>query len=232
MRRQFVAAFVCCLCLCITAGNSFAKEQEHDLWGWLDQFSGPGPFNGYGVEAFKACKTNTHTQAEEAAEGPRIFKSEWRLGNARRPKYCVWADQRFFSADENDTYPRVEVKHFDQGLSYSWSGLIEAGVGFGVIRFHSTAAGGDVITHRATLTPVRLTVHPFNILFYKDELGPRERKVNALLNVPELYYRLVCVPGKLNGANFGVAASTYHGGRECVESYGVNFNLHELLRLK
>lgn len=223
--RRGVSLLVFALCFAVCGEVALASDQS--WWGWLDELSGPGPFTGSSVELLKLCKDR------EGITGTSIRGvRNWSVGTPTNTTHCFWADQRFFHVDKDQDFPAIQANLYDQGLSVTWRRLVSAGVGVGLIRFNSEGPTGHVTTNRLTLTPVRLTVNPLNVFSFKDpaSFSERERVWSNILSVPQAYYKVVCIPGKLSGANFGAPTSTFTSGGECLESYGIQLNLLELLR--
>jgi hypothetical protein len=218
---SFVVSFAVC--------GEVALARDQSWWGWLDELSGPGPFRGSSVELLKLCQDRG--ASINSGRGIRGI-ANWSLGTPNNTTNCVWADQRFLHVGADQDFPAIAANLYDQGLSITWRRLVSVGVGIGLIRFNSDGPTGHVTTNRVTLTPLRLTANPLNLLSFKNPaaFSDRERIWSNILSVPQVYYKLVCIPGALNGASFGAPTSTFASSGECLESYGIQLNLLELMR--
>lgn len=238
--RYYVRLSIFLLSCTVFAGNALAKD---GFWGWLEDFSGPGPFKGESLELFKLCQTaktgaaTTDARGEPGVEGATIpgISRNWSVGTTRKNTWCLWADQRFFNVpeDKGQGYPNIQAYMFDQGVSYSVLRFVSVGAGVGLTRFVShPTAGSDLGTYRFTITPVRITVHPLNFFFaIKNPRSDRQQIISNALSVPQFYWKpWVCFPGKLEGNDFGQVPDTFSSGGECKNSWGVQFNFFELLK--
>ena len=213
----------------LVGGAESSPAADKDLWGWLEQFSGPGPFKGNGstsIGVVNFCQADADTE-----RGLKLFSAFGHTARGGTPEgnaYCGWFDYRALTAPPGGGFNKVSAKLFDGGLSVSLQRAVSVGTGFGFIHFASGTDSGPITkTNRFVLTPIRITVSPAIVLAPFNISNSRLKDVLAL---PQFYGKVVCVPGNLNGASFGVVGHPYTSEGECVRSWGLQFNLLEVLR--
>jgi hypothetical protein len=187
------ALHVVSLVLVLAAVSS--RPAEANLWDWLDQLSGPGPFASRGNIAF--------TLQCEPAPGTRTRDDNWL--NILRPDergQCWYFDQRVFRSEADDRFGPVTASISEVGSSYQLVGSLEVGAGAGLARFSSEGASAT----RLTLTFPRLVFKPLRLIPQLDE-----RRWPSFFQV---YYRETLIVGPLRHDDFdfeeGVTFSVDH----------------------
>jgi hypothetical protein len=151
-------------------------------------------------------------------------------GRARRT-----ADQRFFRARPDPRpqrgFPEVQVSLYDTGVSVSYKYFFTVGAGAGLARFVSTGPTDDLVKTSFTITPVRVTVSPLELIPLLSRTTLREDKWRQTLGAVKYYGKVICFPGHLSGADFGAPTSTYKSDGECRLSHGIQFDILDLVGL-
>jgi hypothetical protein len=221
MLRPTKLVLIGMLFVLMSAGNAAAK----DWWGWLEEFSGPGPFEGplFGSSLGLNFCVRDPSSVQLSVESLEIGAHH---DDAVSP--CVWVDARVLHARESQGFPSTNAFLVDSGLALSFRGLASAGAGLGMIRMISDAAGGNAYVTRLTILP-RITVSPLlllgeaqRFLFKRDSPPPR------WLGVVKAYYKPTFVAGSLSAADFGVPDLDWPGGgNEWQQSWGISFDFLE-----
>lgn len=227
MARALSSFLVLMTLLTINAGEAAAK----DLWGWLEEFSGPGHFRG----AFPGASLG-HNFCWEDSERLRLQSiNKLTAGTPDGIKPCIWTDLRFLRAGPRPGgvtgFPEVHAALFDSGLAISFKRYAMVGAGAGLVDFTSTGPGGDpgtfkdVNTYRLTLMPVRATVSPLLLAVRLWDRTPSPK-----LGIAKGFFKVVCVMGSLSGKNFGNPSNPYQSSTECQPSFGLQFDPYELIK--
>ena len=212
MKRVFPLAGLVLVALMASAQPAYA-----DLWDWLQELSGPGPFHTGGSILGTVCP----------GSGPQIRPYE---ATSNTP--CVFFDFRRFLPSKGDNFPtRVEVTAYDTGLTWEVRRPVEVGIGVGVI----VATGNGKTATRFTLTAPRIAVKPVLLLgdlFGKAkywETHPKARRFGSIL---KWYARETVITGRLTAQDLGVSPdkSTFNAKNDRVASAGFLIDIGELVR--
>jgi len=172
----------------------FSRSAEADLWDWLDQLSGPGPFSTRGNAAF-----TVHCNRSGPGSGwLQLLDS----AGSRGP--CVFVDIRRFTSREDDKFFRVNVTIAEVGPSYRIAPPFEIGFGAGIFHIASRGESGN----QFTLSFPRLVFMP---LFLKESW-----QKHSDLSFFQAYFRQTRIIGELNEEDFrlkpGQTFSVRHDG--------------------
>jgi hypothetical protein len=188
-----------------------------NLWDWLQEWSGPGPFHTGGSVLGTVCPGD---------------------GGVTRPYEpgsntpCFFIDFRRFIPEKGDNFPtKVEVTAYDFGLTWEVRRPVEIGIGLGAI----VATGNGKTATRLTVSAPRIAVKP--VLLLGDLFGaagywdthPRARRFASVL---KWYARESVITGRLKAEDLGVSAerSSYNRTNEPVASAGFLIDIGELIR--
>jgi hypothetical protein len=222
-RNMRLCVLLACL-MCV--GVREAAAGGDGWWGWLEEFSGPGPFKGpfFGSSLGENfCSNQNKFDLKSLRAGTQ----------AGRWVPCIWADQRFFRARPSNepgrVFPEVQASLYDFGVSVSHDYVFSIGAGAGFVRFSSTTPTEDLKKTRFTVTPIRVTLSPWTMLSNLSKSSPDRWK--QALGAVKWYGKVICFPGELRGADFGVPNSTYRNDGECNLSHGLQFDVLDLVGL-
>ncbi len=200
-----------------------SRPADAGLPDWLEQLSGPGPFESDGLAGFVSnvwCfeRFNKITLSQDDKQ--------------KNP--CLYVDFHKFINDDDDNFYKASGQDKKQlratayalGVAFQpWEKLhTDFGADFGRITFHTseTDAGHLTVGGRAQVKPL-LFVKAFGA-------DPKWRK---WASVPKVYLRRSVILGTLNGAkDFGAIGkgSTYERKNEGLWSCGLLLDFSELLR--
>jgi len=195
--------------------------------GWIERFSGPGPWDGWEGHSPFACVA----KAKEAdipgnQAGNQARDKFTHLGNCyNQLKYeepSWWFEfelGRYKSEDDplvnNTTLNLTTVEVRAATAVRSTGGIVNLGFGAGAYYFTGDAFDG----FGKFAVPVRIEVLPL-----KPLLGKKWGSVF------QLWTKATFLAGRLSGENFGVPESGFDENWEAVPSYGIVFDFREVLR--
>lgn len=204
-RALVVAALVCLSSIAVPAPASAG------LMDWLQELSGPGPFNG---KYFNVMVDMCPAGAGAMSGGKRdIFATEYEWPESRHKfRLCFFADNRRFTngnPDDNsgvgDNFGagRIDVHAQEFGASARVHPAVSLGFGVGWIKFNAKDRGAE--TTRFLVTAPRIVLKPALIFGSKDFWeAPRNRKYRTVASVFKFYIRNNIIHGDLTGADFGL----------------------------
>ena len=206
-----------CACLIMASVAAFPSDAAaglDDIWDVLDQLSGPGPFKGGPILAATiGCR-------EGRAEGG-AWKFTRATTNPGKLDPCIFAEFRDLHVEPEGPFSRVTAKLVETGVSFQQYPVLDIGAGLGVAYFATTVGGRDFNVTNFVLTPVRVVVKPLRIGRWED--NPR---AGAL----QVHFRATVRFGDIDGADFGVPASTFKAGTEVLRGVGVVIDLLQAVR--
>jgi hypothetical protein len=156
---------------------------------WLQELSGPGPFNGRAWNAMlDVCPQR---------EGP-LFVNELDV-NPLVP--CIFIDKRRFANLEGDNFGagRIDVGIWEVGVSAHVHRAVAIGFGFGRIGFSSE--GGEKET--LVVTAPRIVVKPA-MFFGTDAFWKANEPLRIVASIVKFYVKDNIIQGRLTGADFGL----------------------------
>ena len=181
-----------------------------DVWDIIDALSGPGPFKGGPVIAATiGCREGRTWKFTRATTDPGKLDP------------CIFAEFRDLHVEPEGPFSRVTAKLVETGLSFEQYPVLDIGAGLGVAYFATTVGGKDFNVTNFVLTPVRVVVKPLRIGRWEN--NPR---AGAL----QLHFRATVRFGDIDGADFGVPASTFKAGTEVLRGVGVVIDLLQAVR--
>jgi hypothetical protein len=201
------------VCLVVASTVIHPRPASAGFWAWLSEFSGPGPFKGWGF-LLTGCFVDGKLKPSPVAQDS---------GNTEKHPPCVYFDKGLFNVDADSIkgFPKIDTSLNDFGGSVRLVDGLDIGGGLGWISFDS----GE--THRKfTVTPIRLVTRPLLLATPPGFLG----KNRHYLGVLSVYWKEVFVSGDITGEDFGVAAAKFRSKGESVSSFGIVFDATALLR--
>jgi hypothetical protein len=199
-------------CLLFMALGMGSHAAEATIMDWMQELSGPGPFNGGGNGMATICiasVTLTYTRAVE-----------------KMP--CAFFDVRRLVNEDDDNFPaigKVEVFAYDFGPTWQFGRAFEAGFGGGLMHFKSN----NKAFTRPTLVLARFQVKPLIAVGYP--LWARHPEGAKWASMFKYYYRFSMIAGRLRAEDFGVssAQSNFSAKNEIRQSRGVLIDFSELM---
>ena len=190
---------VACLVTVVLSCHSTAEAIGwRDVWDTLDALSGPGPFVGSpAIPVTIVCWEDREPKFTHA------------MANPDRDDPCLYVDFRRLHVDPLGPYSKVTAKIVETGLSFEQDPAFDVGAGVGVAYFATTVDGTDYKVTNFTFTP-RLVFKPLRLI-------PKFRD-NPRMGFLQMHIRLTVRFGEIDGADFGVPASTFKAGTEVLRS--------------
>lgn len=149
------------LCILISAQTARA-----DIWDWLEDLSGPGPFHSRGNLAgtLYCNKDNVNGQPSGGWFRP--------LGRDSTKHACYYASVRLFKSDADARFAETSIDLYDAGTMFRPIRDIPAfefGVGAGLMHMNS----GDISSNRFTITFPRVALKPLLLI------GPLQKSAHS-----------------------------------------------------
>lgn len=200
-----------------------AAPARANIWDYLEQLSGPGPFGGPGSIHLTGGCLGVAT-AKNAVERQEFTKTSWNLlgippTSAIKPHTpCFFFDVNpGLSAEKDTRFAQVDATLYDFGVTFPVWRPLE--IGFGVGRMHFDSNG--VSTTRTSVTVPRVVIKP--LLFVPKLQG---KKWPGFF---KYYLSMVTIAG-LAGQDFGVSNAIYdeRDKRQLLTTVGASFDLLEL----
>lgn len=134
-----------------------AQPARADIWDWLEQMSGPGPFTTrpftWRLPGNVTFMPYCHQKPDDGNGVLRALDTPQQPGD---PRTCVFLDFRRFEVPETTRFFATNVTIWEAGTSYRIAGPID--VGWGIGHFH--ISGGGLSGDKLTLTFPRLVFMP------------------------------------------------------------------------
>jgi hypothetical protein len=141
----------------------WAQPARADIWDWLEDLSGPGPFHGRGnIAATFYCNKDTVNQQQLGG----WFKP---LGRDSTKHACYYASFRAFRSDADARFEETSIHLYEAGTMFRPFHDIPAfefGVGGGLLHMNSGGSGSD----RFTITFPRVAIKPLLLV------GPLQKR--------------------------------------------------------
>jgi hypothetical protein len=230
MRRNFpVVGLVLVLIV------AFPRPARADLWDWLQEFSGPGPFHSRNGDAmFEVCpRKTTQKQPDGTTKTEFSYQASY---DPEKDNTCIFFDYRGFINDGNDPFgARVSAKFYEVGVSARVHRAVELGLGFGWVHLSSQNASNMAMMNDKTkmvLTIPRLVVKP--ILFLEPkEFWDKHNKLFKAASSFKYYTRENIILGTMTAADFAVdpKVNSFRVKNDRVASSGFIIDVAELLPL-
>jgi hypothetical protein len=197
-----------------------------NLWDWLQEFSGPGPFH--------ARRPNLIADfcGQPFFSGPLLTEYEvtdpTRLAQSTaKPVICLFADARFFANNEHDNFGVKDVKLdvYEFGASAPLHRAVS--LGFGAGRMHISTPNHD--EGRWVLTTPRLVIKPVLLYGTNEFWATKSKWWYALAGSVKFYLKADIVVGSITDADFGASSSVLNQRHERLASAGFTFDAGPLL---
>ena len=174
-----------------------------NLWDWLQEFSGPGPFHDRWVATdlmFDFCQA-------PLGKGPLLtdFNAPTEVNAAGQtvpqPVLCVYFDEHNFANEDNDNFGvnNVHVDTYEAGVSARVHRAVSLGLGGGLMRINTPGH----TAYKGTLTLPRVVIKPA-MLYGTDAFWNSHPWYYVLLGSVKYYVKLDVVVGDVTGADFGL----------------------------
>jgi hypothetical protein len=218
------------LVVCGALGIQEASAHIDDWWGWLEEFSGPGPFKGFSMGQQFCWEDPTLVTTAEV--GARIERQTHLgdlplvLGTPGGTAPCLWLDQKFLESGPRFEFPETTAQLYDGGLLLSFQRSVSVGAGIGLIHFVSKRPIGDFGRTRFVITPIRISLSPAIVLARSSRQADPKWK---WVGVVKMTGKIVLVPGRLSGRDdFGIPTSTFEVHNDHPLSFGLQLDFLEL----
>lgn len=173
-----------------------------NLWDWLQEFSGPGPYHAR-FPNFMAdlCPDDGALLRDFQVKKQDLARSE---GDEGQHVTCFFADLRFFANNDNDNFgvKKVHVDIIEVGASARLHRAISLGFGGGLMRISTP----DHTAYKGVLTGPRLIVKPF-LLYGSNSFwqkSPARQRWYYLLGSIKYYVKEDVALGHVRGKDFGL----------------------------
>jgi hypothetical protein len=199
MKRAVVVAALVCL-----ASMAFPAQASASLMDWLQELSGPGPFN---AKRLNVIVDLCPARLKARSSGEHIFASEYEPRDVKdKPRICLFVDNRLFKNDgagDNFGAGEIDVHAVEFGASARVHRSVSIGFGVGWIGFNAKDRGEK--TTKFLVTAPRIVFKPVFIFgsedFWKDD---KHKPLRIVASMFKFYIRNNIICGKLTGADFGL----------------------------
>jgi hypothetical protein len=200
MKRFVIVAVLACGGLMASPVPASAS-----LMDWLQELSGPGPFNAKDFNLIVDVCPTGHIYTDATRSELNIFASDYDKRNPEKPQICLFIDYRRLRNDgagDNFGAGTIDVQTFEFGASARLHRSVSIGFGIGRIGFDSQKGGEPA---KLLVTAPRIVFKPA-LIFGRDEFWDRQNKfVKAAAGIFKFYIKNNIIVGKLTGADFGLS---------------------------
>jgi hypothetical protein len=196
-RVLLVTALVC--------GGSMAlpARASASLMDWLQELSGPGPFNAKVINVIvDACPTGHRRTSEGALD---LFASEFESrGVTDMPRICFFFDNRRFRNDgvgDNFGAGTIDVHATEFGVSARVHRSVSIGFGVGWIGLNAKDRGAE--TTKFLVTAPRIVFKPA-LIFANEAFWSNKKTLGTLVSLFKFYIRNNIISGRVTGADLGL----------------------------
>jgi hypothetical protein len=220
---------------------AFPPPARADIWDWLSEFSGPGPFHANYKNSFPPNTLVTLCPGNGDVNG----RPHTTITGDGGKIPCVYVDFRNLinSPDQKggeDNFPnQVKIVAYDFGVAFDLEHRIQVGAGAGFMHFNSQDTvhpGQSVVRNRFDITLFRLTAQPLQFIpVHAGRDGWKQGwkngwKDNKYAGLLKFYVKYTVVPGDLDGSDFGIPTSTFSASNDVLFSRGFFVDFGELFR--
>jgi hypothetical protein len=186
-----------------------------DIWSWLEELSGPGPFRGDMLSFTVACVRNDKFKACPVGDQDTRQTIVVRLGRlnsyGNRPRF------RDLPASDPDNQGDVHVVPVSGLLLFRLHRSLEVGPGIGFVRISGN--GFDAFS-KLSLTPLNATFTPFALC---KDLAKSKWAYVVRIELDTSYF-----PQGFKGTDFNNSRTTFDSGPEFLTRAGVVFDVGAL----
>ena len=222
MKRFLIVVVLACGGLMASPAPASAS-----LMDWLQELSGPGPFNATNINWIVDVCPSKFSKA--TSNGRNIFASAY-----DKPLICFFFDHRRLKNDgagDNFGAGTVDVNTFEFGASAQLHRSLSIGFGLGRIGFKSERGARPA---RLLVTAPRIVVRPA-LIFGDDGFWGRHKPARTVASILNFYIKNNIINGRLNGAGFGLSPGdanyNFSVNHDRVWSYGFVLDFTEVLAL-
>ena len=155
MKRFLIVAVLACGGLMASPVPASAS-----LMDWLQELSGPGPFNAKVINLIVDVCPTGHKYRDEKRTELDMFASDYDEPNWDKPRICVFIDHRRLKNDgagDNFGAGTIDVQTFEFGASARLHRSVSIGFGLGRIGFKSQNGGEPA---KLLVTAPRIVLKP------------------------------------------------------------------------
>jgi hypothetical protein len=219
MRRK--RAVVVCL-LAFLVGAPLGAFAQGGGKGWIERFSGPGPWHGaYGYSPFACVAKQTPERG-----GGNEFTHLFQCNNGAYYERSLWWFEVEYGEYQSDADPvvndtTVRLKSWEvRATTLVGSTRDIVGVGFGAGGYHFSGENFD--SFGKFKIPLRVSVFPLRAVLPSRWHG-------RWGNLVQFWTNATFVAGRLSGEDFGVPGSSFDENWEVVPSFGILVDARDLI---
>ena len=205
----------------------FPRPAKANLWDWIQEWSGPGPFHGSWYNSmFELCPGKIE-QLDRSEK--RVLNAPYRPG---KDNTCIFFDFRNFKNEDDDNFPAsVSAKFYEVGVSARVHRAVEIGFGLGAVHLSSESGGNAVKETKMVLTVPRVAIKPV-LFFGPPSFWESHEKWRKAVSVLKFYVKENIIVGEMTAADFAVdpKVNSFRAKDDHVASLGFSFDVTELLR--
>ena len=197
------------------------RASAADWWGWLESFSGPGPWHLY--DSFQAELCPRFPKSKTMSDGTQQPKiATFTSVDRGRLEPCFGMEYRRFETADPDPLVGAEVsaRFYEWGVYFPIDKAVTVGADIGFVRFSSPGK----VSYKGVLSPVA-TLKPLRLI---REWRNRESRWFSVLQVQ---VGGSFIMGSLTGADFGIAPEKVDTNWEFVKSWGFVIDAGEIFGL-
>lgn len=193
--------------LCLVVMTAFPRSADADIWDWLQEFSGPGPFHSGFNQMLDICPIKVPNK-NDPAKRDLHWQSTYDAGR-RSP--CYFMDWRRFlnrddgkpgigPNDDNFGAGPIELNMFEFGASMRLHQAFEVGFGAGLMHIEANGRGAD----KLVLTAPRFVMKPVLIFRSEESWNSGSAWKRKWASVLKYYVRENIISPGVEGKDFGL----------------------------
>jgi hypothetical protein len=167
-----------------------------NLWDWLQELSGPGPFHARKPNVMVDLCQENHVGSGKLTQD---------FDSTKPPVTCIFADLRLFANEDDDNFSKnnkigfVHVTLFETGVTANLHRAFSVGFGGGLMKIGTP----DHSEYKGVLTAPRVVIRPA-VLFGTEQFWKDNKLLYAVLGSVKYYVRANIVLRDLRGDTFGL----------------------------
>ena len=228
MRRLPLTLLVCAFVLAFMPAPAHAQ-----IWQWIDELSGPGPFQGPAFEWKLVCfgdRTDTTRDGVEAVLGilgpgclARPVPPRERRGSVNLGFGALKADRnRLKYADRGDQDHDVALTLLEPSVWWSPAMWVDTGTGGGIMWFSGRAFP---TFRRVFFEPIRVNLKLLTLIARGRSENPPE-----WLDFLSIRASAIIIPRSFSADDFGAIPGSFATSREVLQSYAVAVDFEPIVR--
>jgi len=228
MRRFPLTLVLCTFVLAVTPAPAHAQ-----IWQWIDELSGPGPFQGPVFEWKLVCFGDQTDATPRGGRGEalailgpgcltRPVAPRVRRGSFNMAFGLLKADENRLQYPNREQDRDVALTLLEPSVWWSPAIWVDTGVGGGVFWF---SGPGFPTFHRAFFEPIRVNLKLLTLIGRARSENPPE-----WLDAFSIRASAVVMPRSFRADDFGAIPGTFATSREVLQSYAVAVDFEPLIR--